>query len=160
MWKRGPSPKKVIFSHPYSQLMGLCHQTSPNPSPARTYVTSYEKHTCHQLQPHQLYGAEGMGPAAPCMPLSAVLGAHTPSLPSEECQECQVVLLGGEEGELAIPQGHREFHPWARLRSPGIKKVQPETGNPAPSHIRLGMFCMSSGEEPESAAVLGISIVF
>lgn len=83
---------------------------------------------CHQLQPHQLYGAAGMEPAAPYTPISAVLGslsvsAHTPSLPSEECQECQVVLLGGEEGELAISRGHREFHPWARLRSHDTKKV-------------------------------------
>lgn len=35
-------------------------------------------------------------------------------------------------GELAISQRHREFHPWARLRSHDTKKVQLETGSPAP----------------------------
>lgn len=83
----------------------------------------------------QLCGEEGVGPAAPYMPIPA-LAPWVPTpliLPSEECQECQIVLLGGEERELATS--------WWTQRIPATgtseltripKKVQAEPGSPTP----------------------------
>jgi hypothetical protein len=142
--------------------MGLLQWASPNLSPALQLC-----HPCQDTHATSCAVLKGWGSSPSHARLSCLglclHGCPHPKLALSGVPRMLSSLLGGEEVELTISRGHREFHPWARPRSHDTKEGATRSWKPSPHPVsdQECSVCLQGRNGQKSLQQpLGISIVF